>query len=278
MRKILSLTYGRVGKRRHDLLTRLRLSDKPVKVEDKCDDYTESKASTPTRQPKGKAIPPEALSPTAIAVAKSQVNLNDDLFDHGNIKSAELDVKLPKTNTWERPLPKCRERNLIRANQKHILSRIMPPLPEAEWRRLGELATGSAKIEEVPQQRARATLREPTDALAFAYQDKMLAWASEELVERRTLSPRTMRLLWARIWAQTPLLTESDDPEKPLRVKWGHVRRNMTVVPGADSVVAMVFQKPSLVVEKPDSWEGKHPCGPYRRTKRFISIDRRLGV
>ena len=215
---VLSMTYGRVGKRRHQLLKAIRETD-VVALPGVPDDI------------KGKARPPAPLGPNIMALAKSQTKVSEDVLQGPNIR--RLDPQLPKNNIWERPLPKNRERNLIRAHQKDILSRLMPPLPQHEWQRLGDLATGVRRWEGPTRRRPQGTVRKPGKVSGTPdYEDMRVLWIQKELGEPRPLKARLMRSAWAKIWTQCPMVTASGNPDRPWGIQWGRVRRAATVPAG----------------------------------------------
>lgn len=216
------MTYGRTGRRRHQLLEALRSSENPIATRDVPPETPEDPSTG--RQPNRKFRPPTPLPPKVMAIAKSQMNTNDDLFPFLNIR--KIKPRLPETNAWERPLPKCRERNIIRANDKKILSRLMPPLPEQEWNRLGELAKGERKWEGPIARRAHGTfLNSNHDDTPDGYTRQIENWILKNMGEVQKLNSRMMRNLWAKIWNQCPIITESRNPNKPWSVCWGRIQK-----------------------------------------------------
>lgn len=118
--KILAMTYGRVGKRRRQLVAQLTLDNLPI-------ESTAIHDQGPVLGCQLKAL----VNAQMINRAKS-------------LKGDKLSLKprIPEINTWGRPMPLNRVRNLKSEWYAEILDIIMPPLPEQEWNRLRGLASG----------------------------------------------------------------------------------------------------------------------------------------
>ena len=262
--KILSLTYGRTGRRRHELLEDLRQSEKPAFA-------TDYLPAPPTSgpQPSRKSRPPTPLPTKVMAIAKSQMNTHDDLFPFTNIKKVK--PWLPETNTWGRPLPKCRERNIIRANDKIILSRLMPPLPEQEWKKLGELAKGEQAWKGPMTRRVRGTRSSSTNEESpDDYATTIEKWVAKDVGESFETSSRTMRNLWTKIWAQCPLVTESPNLDQSWRVNWGRIQKGAVLqTPPSEEEFQLLFGGMDTV--------GKR-IRPRREPRAWLNFDRRLGL
>lgn len=118
--KILAMTYGRVGKRRRQLLAQLTLDNPHIE--------------STTIHDQG-----PVLGNQLKALLISQMKNLDK-----SLKGEKLSLKprIPVNNTWGRPMPLNRVRNLKSKWYAEILDIIMPPLPEEEWNRLRGLASG----------------------------------------------------------------------------------------------------------------------------------------
>lgn len=114
------MTYGRVGKRRRQLVAQLTLENPPI-------ESTMIYDQGPV------------LGSQLKALVISQMNYPDK-----SLKGDKLSLKprIPEINTWGRPVPVNRVRNLKSEWYAELLDIIMPPLPEEEWDRLRGLASG----------------------------------------------------------------------------------------------------------------------------------------
>lgn len=240
--KVLDLTYGRRGKRKYELLKSLKppgsapINDRVLRtLSEAMDTPSQEKASKPNMS---------LFSPKFVALIKSQMRQKQDAFEKPLPKHSA--PKIPETNTWGRPMPVKRVNNLTKKWYAETLERLMPPLPEAEWTRLGDLATGKEKWLGPPQRRARGTSSFPEDGNAADEEVKELrkelqavARAREAEVlarEAHTLTPRYMRRMWADIYAQCPVMRWNGEKKK-WDVKWGRVDEERRVVLSAERPV-----------------------------------------
>ena len=153
LQKVLDLTYGRRGKRKHVLLRDLALPKPQPMTSEELEELAraiqaEAEANKPPGTPKLALV-----SDKFTALVKSQMHQKDEIFNKPPLKSIE--PKLPKTNSWGRSLPLKRKNNLIKKWYAQTLDRLMPPLPEKEWKQLGDLASGKAAWHGPPKRRAR---------------------------------------------------------------------------------------------------------------------------
>jgi hypothetical protein len=192
LRKVLHLTYGRIGPRRYELLRPLLKSDDGPEnmptLEKEMQRVGEvAPASwdlTTVPVPAIFQVPPLRnkrrtgdwvefkLSPvfsklTALAHSQKETNppstrptLKKDMF------------QMPALNTWGRNMPRCRARNMVHDWRAGFLDRLLPPLPEQEWLRLQGLVQGTIKWEGCKPRRKRP-IGKP-DILSFADVEKFV--------------------------------------------------------------------------------------------------------
>jgi len=198
---ILSTTYGRLGKRRHQLLKGLKTPDIPV------DQAAIERLSDPNSQ--GVPQPSQQL----LALVKSQAKRRRSPFSRSNTPT--LAPQIPQKNSWGRPMPVKRVRNIKRRWYAQALDRIMPPLPEVEWERLRKLASGESPWEGHVPRRGQVG----TEGYA-----KGTVRGQGFRSTPHVLTPRYMRRLWAKIFAQCPLMRPNPIMRTGWEVKWGDVK------------------------------------------------------
>ncbi|KAI5779232.1 hypothetical protein EDC01DRAFT_755465 [Geopyxis carbonaria] len=171
--KILELTYGRTGRRRHELL-------KPI-------------FEYPTENT-------EPLIPGVRRSAPPQIPKPLEALLQWNNKKGPVLPKIPETNNWGRPFPKCREANL---RWRHLIATVKKcpaPLPLEEHSRLERLASGK----ETPLPMRRKV------PLKVVIPERL---TSNTLGRPRNMSPRAWRRHWSNILARSPALKYNDQKE-----------------------------------------------------------------
>lgn len=250
LRKILAMTYGRVGKRRRQLVAQLTLESPPIES-----------ATIYDQGP--------VLGNQLKALVISQMNYPDKSLKGDKLF---LKPKIPEINTWGRPIPVNRVRNLKTEWYAELLDMIMPPLPEEEWDRLRGLASGRILWDgPVPRRKTVSedagvismgghgglgigvgqivTSRKSDDSIT---DNRLVGWQddtsspgtrvddpiaisvesfqhSKEEPKRRLntnpheLTPRFMRRRWAEVFALCPTMTW-DSVQNKWNVKWGFMQ------------------------------------------------------
>ena len=195
LKRVLHNTYGRSGKRRHELLKPYLQPDVP-------------KDSTTLQEPSKEVAfdvldLPEAL--TLLGQSQSRQTIRGSTRDIVSFKKYTKPV-LPATNTWGRSMPRKRVVNAKRQRYNKLLDKILPPIPEDEWIRLRGLAAGQISNDGPPPRRVR------------------LAGLPElpSLRDRHILTTRFMRRLWANIFLQCPKM-EWDAVKRKWSIVWGNV-------------------------------------------------------
>ena len=242
--KGLSMAYGRIGKRRRELLSSLRSADSSSKsgsalVDDLLDDaehdpsraspMTQSTASASTREKqssKGREDGPvktqvkEFVSGLPLelrALVQSQITASPPAIARRNPR--RLGVEIPELNTWFKPMPAVRVKNQISKWYANLLDTVQPPLPDQEWFRLRDLAMGTTRAE--PPIPRRAQLTTPPSVLEMTVMRGKLPADMFRKDHAHKITPRFMRRLWADVFSQCPLM-KYDSPTKCWKVTWGH--------------------------------------------------------
>ena len=179
--RILLMTYGRLGKRRHELMLpllpvkgQLDLSTKLVNEEEEVlpQDLEDTLVTTnddpdsvpdeqsPTYDPFVKApatapyIPQTFtldLPPPLRALLLSQIKTAPPDLIRPNPR--RLNPIIPELNSFGRAMPQKRIKNMKQKHYADLLDRLHPPLPLDEWERLRGLVSGETRTEDVPARR-----------------------------------------------------------------------------------------------------------------------------
>ncbi|KAL8669647.1 MAG: hypothetical protein Q9168_005773 [Polycauliona sp. 1 TL-2023] len=229
LRTILDMTYGRVGKRRRQLMAQLQAPDPPV------DDASVAKLSAEISLASGRRVP--ELTDELSALLKSQIKQPSTRFDRASLK--ELAPKVPERNIWQRKFPEKRRVNFIKAWYARTLDRLMPPLEAAEWDRLQGLAAGNVRWDgPISRRKLRAVDSGGSpcsfDMPALNHLPHRLTASTGAIVEKgkhpemtsrpHQLTARFMRRLWSDIFRKCPRLDWNHERKK-WDVTWGNVEK-----------------------------------------------------
>ncbi|KAH0335457.1 hypothetical protein KCU81_g9000, partial [Aureobasidium melanogenum] len=203
--KVLHLTYARIGKRRHEILRDFQY--KPPS-------HVDIKPDTPPK-----------LSPQHIALLDSQRIASPPTVVRPLLRSWSL--KMPKTNSWERPLPKKRAAKIVRDWYADVLERTVVPLPIAEWERLRDLALGKIEFQgptpRRPMPASKGSFASPLETalglVPLNSPDLVLSNAGNS-IHARKLTARSMRRCWATVFAQCPVMSWDAKSQK-WSIQWG---------------------------------------------------------
>ncbi|KAI9819317.1 MAG: hypothetical protein M1832_004022 [Thelocarpon impressellum] len=214
--KVLHLTYGRVGKRRHQLLAPLLRPDVPA------DHATVAALPEPGRSGDLGAWPP--MSTQLAALVRSQKQRNPLGANKTTLRRIEPEV--PETNIWKRPLPKKREKRIRWEFHKELLERILPPLPEAEWAELRDRTIGKARWGGPVPRRPRAggevcqlCLAE-LDMRHFTRPTDIPGRPTAKRDRPHNLTRRYMQRMWGMVFALCPTM-RWDGSRRTWQVEWG---------------------------------------------------------
>jgi hypothetical protein len=217
LHKILSMTYGRRGKRRRELMAVLMAPEIPQNSEALENLKLQAKY---TREWK----PPAQLS----ALMRSQSQQVDYLGENKRKVKAKLEI--PETNLWGKKMPKLRVKNTTRKWYAKQTDYIFPPLPENERQDLRALATGEREWWPILR-RAQLGRRSALDVFEQGLQQTILDGpqkgrkvqeAGEDGAQK--LTHRLMRRLWAYVYRHVPTMAYFPETQR-WRVYWHDVSR-----------------------------------------------------
>ncbi|KAK4506061.1 hypothetical protein PRZ48_004026 [Zasmidium cellare] len=224
--KVLNMAYGRVGKRRHDLMEPLLA--KPAKedtgpvVEFNQDGKAVIREDTPgdvvvssTDEDKYR------LSPALYALLQSQKLVGPP--DRTRPNPRKLRPEIPELNSKMRPMPASRVKNLTKKWYSDTLGRVLPPLPPDEWHQLQKLAQG----EGISKQPRRRKSLEKAGSIA-EQKGTALDMIIKGNIDRKefpnanahTITTRYMQRLYALIFQQCPLM-DFDSEKGKWSITWG---------------------------------------------------------
>lgn len=269
MFRILMLTYGRVGKRRRELIKALLRIEPPADSEELANQIKEDRQEVEgSGKKKKKKLPRDWLDewnlPKLHALATSQANVSF-WSPKAELKSKRLDPEkeIPEKNIWGRPLVAKLKRSKKRKWYKALINKIMPPVGRDEWETLRLLATGRAdrSMWEMPTRRPLAKVLSSSPSEEAGIENKAWDWkayATQAVrhVERgssRSQKARTgeegeapyglgtpiglhnydrtrlWKRLYAKVWGMTPVMEEAPESKSGWRIEWGKLPKEVPV-------------------------------------------------
>lgn len=181
--------------------------------------------------------------PLLRALAASQAQAPLPALTKPKLRKAKLLV--PKKNIWQRPMPRKRTRNMIARWFADLMHKLLPPLPQTEWKHLVDLVSGAAKWDGVPKKRPGVD-RKPHELPPLELEELLDADRGDRLHLEATRSvledalrlrylnrnfpgknrphhvtSQFMKRLWRKVLSQSCFMTW-DDRSKKWSVEWGY--------------------------------------------------------
>lgn len=213
---VLLMAYGRVGKRRHTLMTPL------LPAAEKGDPATAT-GSGPVAPSAhdvnaGRWAPyaPD-LTPQMRALLASQIKHPPPHLTRPTLR--RMQPRIEQLNTWLKPMPRSRVKNMTKEWYATLLDRVHPPLPGHEWERLRDLANGTA-TESVPPRRAVLAVNRPSALELVLKYGKPNPQRVFQNPDSHRITPRFMQRLWAQVFAQCPRMSWNHETNR-WDVEWG---------------------------------------------------------
>jgi hypothetical protein len=257
LRRFLMATYGRVGKRRWELLEPLLGSPEQQheflenipdliarKKEQELADANSGKSAQaptktrlrPSRETKDAGQPqvdrlaaPHPLVPD-IASVYLPTQLRELIRSQRRnyilpVSEADILVLQPPIlaqNYRGHPMPISRVRNSVKDWYNDILSGVLPPLHEDEWNRLRDLANTTRRPDEVliPRRRGPATDTRPMSMLELVVSGTKFHQGHFENRNAKNITPRAMQRIWADVFRKCPLMSKKDE-DQYWTITWG---------------------------------------------------------
>jgi hypothetical protein len=160
------------------------------------------------------------LTPQLRALLKSQIQIAPPSLTRRNPR--RLQPVIAELNIWHRPMPQVRVKNMKQQHYAYLLARTLPPLPENEWTRLRDLASGRIPIEAPISRRSLqdSTRKNSDSALEVVVRYGKVPKNVFENRKVHALTPRFMRRLYGLVFSQCPLM-EFDATKDTWTITWG---------------------------------------------------------
>lgn len=245
--KVLLMAYGRVGKRRHELMRPLLplrgrsdvqvpqeheednvQSDEVVEVaSDEMEHDLDSMAEENATHLFQTASRTLDLTPQLRALLISQIRNSPPSLTRANPR--RLQPEIPELNSWLRPMPQKRIKNMKKKHYAYLLDRVHPPLPKDEWFRLRDLASGRTKIPnnlQPPRRKSAGSEDDGSPWLARTALEQVVKYGKVpdrafENQKAHDITPRFMQRLYAQVFSQCPLMELEDAATNRWKVTWG---------------------------------------------------------
>ena len=233
LEKILYITYGRAGKRRRELVQQLLLTEEHALPQDES-------ALSDLISGRPEENNPKKHQPTSKIHAFLRSQQANHPIATSKPKIRNLVPQIPKETLWGRPVPLSRQKRMRKRFWADILDKVLPPVPEHEWNRLRDFATGAIPIEDLPPLRGRGLRRNrpsgkqlaPPEIRLYEYFTTPTRLHKSEVdensaeldmdtrIRRKFATPRYMRRLYGTIWSLTPTMSQ-DATTMMWTTKWG---------------------------------------------------------
>lgn len=250
LEKVLFLSYGRIGKRRHELLNEFLKPPVPKDTE-----AVKELIAQPAQYDDGWE-PPEIM----MDLVKSQMHNGVVMTSRRRPRLTRLEPVIPKKNSWDRPVPLVRRRNIRKKWYQSSLDCLYPPLPEKELGILDGLLTRTISWQPVKRRRVAVPSTVPSmpttddDALLdFLVDGPQKGHTFREYVLGRphNFTSRFMHRQWRRISALVPRMYRSPHSDKT-QFSWDTPKPvpsiNSYVLPEAD--VDAIFGEEKASIQK----------------------------
>ncbi|KAH6631241.1 hypothetical protein F5144DRAFT_592295 [Chaetomium tenue] len=161
MRRVLLRAFGRIGRRRRELISQLVHRDTPTNTEE-LEKYSIAMADIGAKKNTPDWMDDWDLDKLrALARSQAQATLVNTPKATVTENQAAPEKNLPKENSWGRPLPLKLARTKLKNLWKALADKVLPPLPMEEWKKLEAIANGTVVGNWLPPPR-RHTLSNPS--------------------------------------------------------------------------------------------------------------------
>ncbi|PGG98104.1 hypothetical protein AJ79_08985 [Helicocarpus griseus UAMH5409] len=209
LERVLMLSYGRLGRRRHALARPLFVPNSPE---------VPFRMILPYKLPRNwEPIP--ALSALIDSQAIRMGSRRDEMVGTPIIRKKPE----PKGNIWNGYVSHRKVQIALRKWYDSIVKGILPPIPDQEWQTLYGLVTGTEPWE-LPKRRKRLAENTTNNALDAEFlvfgPEKGHTFGSYVRGRPHTITRKIMTPLWNRVLASTPRMRQDTETGK-WKVSWG---------------------------------------------------------
>jgi hypothetical protein len=214
LEKVMFLSYGRIGKRRHHLLEDLLMQDIPPST----DGLTEMVLSPPRFE--------DGWGPPSILMDLLKSQHSNEFVMRSSVRQQvkTFAPKIPAENSWGRPLAPCRRRNIRKRWYRAVLDSILPPLPEADMNILHGLLSGTQPWAQKQRRKApyQSEPQEPMLTALFLAEGPQKGHTFRKYRRGRPhkITHRLMKRLWWRIYHLVPRMKKDLVKNKQF-YEWG---------------------------------------------------------
>ncbi|KAJ5833335.1 hypothetical protein N7474_001646 [Penicillium riverlandense] len=212
LNKVLFMSYGRTGRRRHELLAEMLAEPVPADTEAVRHVVMNKKTDF------GDDWRPPAM---VMALLKSQINNPEIQQRRPRPQVKTLAPSIPSQNSWAQPMPRIRKVNLRRKWYQDVLDSLLPPLPDNVLRTLDGLVDGTVRWAPVKRRTpAKRTLGEDEVGREDKADQNLLKDLTLGLAKEGTFSHeggrahdinyRFMRHNWRRVSALVPRISRDE--------------------------------------------------------------------
>jgi hypothetical protein len=207
MRRVLLHAFGRLGRRRRELMTSVLHRDIPNNTEE-LQTYAAEAAALVAQGRKLDWLDMWDVDKLR-TFARSQVQAGLVNSPKATITAAQTspDKIIPKENAWGRPLAPKLARTKLKNVWKAVADKTLPPLPKEEWEKLRDIATGQADEGLLPPPRRPVAQSMHQDEKEVEWDWKSYATKPVAIVDRP--ANRRNKLLTGAVDDNTP----TGDPE-----------------------------------------------------------------
>jgi hypothetical protein len=241
LEKVLMLTYGRIGKRRRELMQKA-MAPEPPQTHEEVAAFSAPKLYVKEWKP------PARVDALMRSQAKYQSYLNK------TSTKVKTKVKIPVENSWGKPMPQSRVRNMTHDWYVEQVDHLLPPLPEPEWEELRALATGDIIWHRPAKRKTRTQSDSALDSDALT-ENTLLEGPNKGHTFRdyingrpHEITPRLMRRLWTMVFRHVPMLSWNENREK-WTVEWGNAEKSPQLIAAPsrtrDALLFSSYEKPS---------------------------------
>lgn len=194
---VLYKSYGRIGRRRAELLRWLMTREVPP-----ADTSALREIITQPLEFEDGWEPPKVI----LSLVKSQMHNGVLSSTRVRPQPKYLEPPIPEENAWGKPVDKSRRRNIRKKWYARTLNCLLPPLPERELAILDSLIAGTVPWAPVERRKGKPSISQDNDLVNFLTDGPQKGHTFREYVNGRphNLTVRFMRRQWRRISCLVP--------------------------------------------------------------------------
>ncbi|RAH42817.1 uncharacterized protein BO95DRAFT_228143 [Aspergillus brunneoviolaceus CBS 621.78] len=243
LEKVLRMAYGRTGRRRRELiLSLITRTTPPSEPKPKClEDLLAKNSMT------------EDWKPPRVVQDLLKAQLQQPLLQYLDAapRIKDFEPVIPEKNSWARPVPHCRRRNIRKKWYSKVLANLLPPVPRRDLKILEGLISG--QLPWMPPKRRKATgttpapPSEPELDVAFLVNGPKKGQTFKPYAAGRphVFTRRFMLRIWMRISSLIPrvlIIEEAGTGEVKHRFTWKRESMTRPTLPARKDITAEIFE------------------------------------